>query len=98
MHSGAIQDFAKMESQDQVREWEMKSDCSSILRGEFPLVASGKHFGSLVCDRAPLRAAPDVRRQMTLGSFTNSSMNLEGTHVPGAEIPARKFETEISGR
>ncbi len=97
MHSGAIQDFTKMESQDQVREWEMKSDCSSILRGEFPLVASGKHFGSLVCDRAPLRAAPDAKRQMTLGSFTNSSMNLEAD-IPGAEFPARKFETEISGR
>ncbi len=38
-------------NQDQAREWEMKSECSSILRGEFPLVASGKHCGSLVCDR-----------------------------------------------
>ncbi len=38
-------------NQDQAREWEMKSECSSILREEFPLVASGKHCGSLVCDR-----------------------------------------------
>ncbi len=46
---------------------------------------------------APLRAAPDVKRQMTLGPFTNSSMNLEAD-IPGAEFPARKFDTEISGR
>ncbi len=30
----------------------IESECSSILRGEFPLVASGKHCGSLVCDNS----------------------------------------------
>ncbi len=31
-----------------------ESECSSILRGEFPLVASGKHCVSLVCDSLTL--------------------------------------------
>ncbi len=65
-----------------------ETECSSILRGEFPLVASGKHCGSLACDRTP---SPPVS-----GSWREEADDVGVFHeVEGPVSPGASYETRL---